>query len=58
MYTDFLNPFVAWSKYSIDLLHDCGIILEVVHFCEKGFSVEPGEHTAQETEGQLGAQRW
>lgn len=57
-YTDFLNPFIAWSKYSIDLLHGCGIILEVVHFCEKGFFVEPGEHTAQETEGQLGAQRW
>lgn len=40
------------------LSHNCGILLEVVHFCEKGFFRDPGEHTAQETGGQPGAQRW
>jgi len=57
-YTYFLNPFIAQSKYGIDLLCDCGIILDIVYVCGKGFFVEPGEHTAREMGGQLGARRW
>lgn len=52
MYTDFLNPFIALSKYGMDLLHNCGIIPGAVHFCEKGFF---RESTVQEIEVQLGA---